>query len=126
MAGLSATWKGYIVNALLRGDASKFPPTVTARLYIGDPLVAGTEVTGTDYAAQSITFHAPDGNGAATNHETVEFPVAGSNWGTVTHLGLFAAGSPGSVIGSISIGSFAMPTGSQMVFADGSITFYWS
>jgi hypothetical protein len=44
-----------------------------------------------------VTFGAPS-NGASTNSAAVEFPQAGSSWGTITHIGLRDASSAGNLL----------------------------
>ena len=58
----------------------------------------GTELStsGTAYARQSATFTV-SGN-LATNGSAIEYAVATSNWGTVTHVGIFDAASGGNLL----------------------------
>jgi len=56
----------------------------------------GTECGGTSYARQSFTMTV-SGN-TATNGANVEFPVAGSSWGTLVAVGVFDALTSGNLI----------------------------
>ena len=56
----------------------------------------GTECSGTSYARQSFTMTV-SGN-AATNGANIEFPVAGSSWGTLVAVGVFDALTSGNLI----------------------------
>lgn len=58
-----------------------------------------TEVSssGTAYARQLVTFVTPTLS-ATSNVNTFDFPVATSNWGTVTYYGLFDAFTGGNVL----------------------------
>jgi hypothetical protein len=67
-------------------------------LYTTAPTDAGggTECSGTAYARQSFTLSV-SGN-LATNTANVEFPVAGSAWGTIVAVGVFTALTGGTLI----------------------------
>lgn len=56
----------------------------------------GTECSGTSYARQSFTMTV-SGN-TATNGANIEFPVAGSSWGTLVAVGVFDALTSGNLI----------------------------
>lgn len=56
----------------------------------------GTECSGTSYARQSFTMTV-SGN-TATNGANIEFPVAGSSWGTLVAVGVFTAVTGGDLI----------------------------
>lgn len=57
----------------------------------GTGAVIPYEVTGGGYVRRQITFNAPSG-GEATNSNTVDFGVASTDWGTVTHYALLNVG----------------------------------
>jgi hypothetical protein len=99
MAEMSNYLENALVNATLRNTAYTSPSTVYLALYTSDPTDAdtGTEVSGTSYARQSITFGAPS-NGASTNSAAIEFPQAGGSWGTVTHIGIRDASTAGNLL----------------------------
>jgi hypothetical protein len=99
MAEMSNYLENALVNVTLRATSYTAPTTVYLALYSNDPTDAdtGTEITGTNYARQSITFGAPS-NGATTNSAAIEFPQAGSSWGTVTHIGIRDALTTGNLL----------------------------
>jgi len=99
MAEMSNYLENALVNVTLRATSYTAPTTVYLALYSTDPTDAdtGTEITGTNYARQSITFGAPS-NGATTNSAAIEFPQAGSAWGTVTHIGIRDALTTGNLL----------------------------
>jgi hypothetical protein len=99
MAEMSNYLENALINGTLRATTYTAPTTVYVALYTTDPTDAdsGTEVSGTNYARQSVTFGAPS-NGASTNSAAVEFPQAGSSWGTITHIGLRDASSAGNLL----------------------------
>lgn len=93
-----------ILDHVFGGNAYTAPSTLYLALYTAAPGEAGggTEVSGVSYARQSAAMTV-SGNEATTS-ANVEFPAAGSNWGTVTHVGVFDAASGGNLLayGSLS------------------------
>jgi hypothetical protein len=83
----------------LRATTFTAPASVFLALYTTDPTDAdtGTECSGTAYARQSITFGAPS-NGVSTNSAVIDFPQAGSAWGTITHIGIRDAVTAGNLL----------------------------
>ena len=98
MAEMSNYLENALINATLR-NTSYTSTTVYLALYTSDPTDAdaGTEVSGTSYARQEITFGAPS-NGVSTNSAVIEFPQAGGSWGTVTHVGIRDASTSGNLL----------------------------
>lgn len=77
--------------------------TVYLALYTSNPTAndTGTEVSGGGYARQPITFGSPtleNGKQTIKNNARVEFPVATSDWGTITHIGIRTAATGGTLI----------------------------
>lgn len=99
MAEMSNYLENALINVTLRATAFTAPTTVYVALYTTDPTDAdtGTECSGTSYARQSVTFGAPS-NGVSTNSAAVEFPQAGSSWGTITHIGIRDALTTGNLL----------------------------
>jgi hypothetical protein len=99
MAEMSNYLENALINVTLRATAYTAPTTVYLALYTTDPTDAdtGTECSGTSYARQAVTFGAPS-NGASTNSAAVEFPQAGSAWGTITHIGIRDALTVGNLL----------------------------
>ena len=56
----------------------------------------GTECSGTSYARQSFTMTVS--GDTATNGANIEFPTAGSSWGTIVAVGVFTAVTGGDLI----------------------------
>lgn len=56
----------------------------------------GTEVVGGAYGRQTATFSVT-GN-LATNAAAIEWPTAGSAWGTLTHIAIFDAATAGTML----------------------------
>ena len=99
MAEMSNFLENSLINGTLRGTTYTAPTTVYLALYTSDPTDAdtGTEVSGTSYARQAITFVAPS-NGATTNSAAIEFPQAGGSWGTVAYVGIRDASTAGNLL----------------------------
>ena len=99
MAEMSNYLENALINVTLRATAYTAPTTVYLALYTTDPTDAdtGTECSGTSYARQSVTFGAPS-NGVTTNSAVIDFPQAGSAWGTITHIGIRDALTVGNLL----------------------------
>jgi hypothetical protein len=124
MAEMSNFLENALINATLRNTAYTSPSTVYLALYTSDPTDAdtGTEVSGTSYARQSITFGAPS-NGASTNSAAIEFPQAGGSWGTVTHVGIRDASTAGNLLYHTALdASKTIATGDVFRIASGSLS----
>ena len=61
----------------------------------------GTELSGSSYARQSITFTVSGNN--ASNNAAIEFPTASGSWGTITHVAVFDASTSGNMIAYASL-----------------------
>ena len=99
MAEMSNYLENALINGTLRATTFTAPASVFLALYTTDPTDAdtGTECSGTAYARQSITFGAPS-NGVSTNSAVIDFPQAGSAWGTITHIGIRDAVTTGNLL----------------------------
>ena len=99
MAELSNYLENALINVTLRATSYTAPTTVYLALYTSDPTDAdtGSEVSGTSYARQSITFGAPS-NGVSTNSAAIEFPQATGSWGTVGWIGIMDALTTGNLL----------------------------
>ena len=93
----------YLKNKLLDHAVGKTaftkPDAVYLAAFVGDPEGAGTEVTAnttTDYIRKVITWGTAADAGAISNTAEVDFGVAGSAWGTLTHLAIYDAESSGN------------------------------
>ncbi|MDP4095478.1 hypothetical protein OIN60_01555 [Paenibacillus sp. P96] len=96
-------WKTACINAALRGIAFTSPSQVYIALYTSDPTDAdtGQEVTGAGYARRAVTFSAPmlqDRRAAVSSTADVSFPIAGAEWGLITHIGIRDAVTGGNLI----------------------------
>lgn len=102
------SFTNYLENKVLAyvftGTAFTSP---SSSLYLGlfttDPGEAGggTEVSGTNYARQLFTMTTT--GAASTNGSAIEFPAAGSSWGTVTHVAVLDALTSGNMLASAAL-----------------------
>lgn len=117
MPSISTYLENAILNHTLRNTPFTAPTTVYIGLFLTDPTEddTGTEVSGIAYARQPATFVAPVA-GSTSNAADIEFPIAGSNWGTITHLGVYDASSGGNLLyhGPFTV-SKVIQTGDQFV-----------
>ena len=83
---------------------------------------SGTELSGSSYARQAITF-ASASSGSVSSNATVTFPTATGSWGTVSHWGIWDASSSGNLLYH---GSFAasksIASGDVLKVSSGDIT----
>jgi hypothetical protein len=124
MAEMSNYLENALINVTLRATAYTAPTTVYVALYTSDPTDAdtGTEVSGTSYARQAVTFGAPS-NGASTNSAAVEFPQAGGSWGTVSYIGIRDASTAGNLLYHTALdASKTIATGDVFRIASGSLS----
>ena len=118
----------YLENKLLDhtlGTASfTMPSTVYLACFTSDPTDAGsgTEVSGSGYSRQAITFGAASG-GSTTNSSAETFTASGGNFGTISHIGIYDASTSGNLLvyGALN-SSKTINDGESIVFSIGSIT----
>lgn len=97
MAAKTVYAQKLVQNALLRGSSFISPSALYIALFTTAPTdlytsasPTGVEITGNNYARQSITFNTPTGVPATTtNTGLITFPVSTADWGTVVSFGLF-------------------------------------
>jgi hypothetical protein len=90
-----------ILNHVLRNTAYTTPGTaVYVSLHTADPTDAGTgtEVSGTAYARVQVTAWDVPASRATQNTNAITWSAAGSNWGTVTHIGIWDALTTGNML----------------------------
>ena len=97
MGALSNYAETQLLNSIFRSG------TLYLALYKTNPTDSNTgeEVTGGNYARQSVTFGAPlqvNDKGTIRNATDVVFPVATADWGTVNYVGVVDAASGGNLI----------------------------
>ena len=127
-----------ILNHVLRNTAYTSPGTaIYIALHTADPSDAGTgtEVTGTSYARVQVTAWDAPASRATANTNAITWSAAGSNWGTVTHIGIWDASTTGNLLfygaltASKSVASgttFSISAGELDITLDGEFSTYLS
>lgn len=103
MAAASNWLEEAILNYFFRNQSIAQPTQIYLALYINDPTDSdtGTEVSGLGYVRQQITFAAPTQSGdkgLISNNQKVEFPIAGADWGQISHWGIRTAQNGGNLL----------------------------
>ena len=99
MSAMSDYLENEILDHILATGAYTMPTTVYVGLSTGsfNDDNSGTELTGNNYARESISFGAAT-SGTASNDAAVEFNAATGSWGTVSHFGIFDALTSGNLL----------------------------
>lgn len=101
---MAGSYTDYLEDKVLRHVFTNTTYTPPATIYVGLFTVAptdtggGTEVSGTSYARQSAAFSVSGTGTTATNSANIEYPAAGSAWGTVVAVALFDASTAGNML----------------------------
>lgn len=125
MAALSDYAEKLLLDwAMTTGSATR-PTAWYVALYTAAPSDSGggTEVTGSGYSRQSVTFDAATSPGGTTsNNNTVSFTASGGSFGTVTHIGIHTASTGGQLLwhGSMTA-SKTVADGDTLEFSIGNI-----
>tara|TARA_R100001510_G_scaffold18399_1_gene15870 strand:+ start:98 stop:484 length:387 start_codon:yes stop_codon:yes gene_type:complete len=99
MAGFSDYLENKVLDYVFSGGSFSQPGTKHVALFTtapGDDGTGGTECSGTGYARQSVTLSTS--GSATTNSGAVEFPTAGSSWGTIVAAGVYDASTSGNLL----------------------------
>jgi len=97
-----SAFSDYLENKVLLhvfgATAYTAPTTLYLALYTVAPTDTGggTECSGTAYARQTVAFTVT--TDTASNTAAVEYPTAGSAWGTIVAVGVFDALSSGNLL----------------------------
>jgi len=104
---LTDTFETLLLKFLLTTDSVTRPTNWYVGLYASgnqpSDSASGTELSGSGYARQSVSFSVT-GN-AGTNSGTITFPTATGSWGTVTFAGIFDAQTSGNLIAYAQLGA---------------------
>jgi hypothetical protein len=101
MSALSDYSEKLILDYLMTDGAATRPTAWYIALYTAAPSDAGggTEVSGSGYAREAVTFAAASSPaGTTSNTGAVSFTAAGGSWGTITHIGIFDAVTGGNLL----------------------------
>jgi hypothetical protein len=122
MTDFSDNLENELLDHVFRNAAYSSPSAVYLALYTANPTDAGggTEVAGSGYAREAITFGAASG-GAIANTSAVEFTAGGGNFGTITAVGIFDASTSGNLLAWNEITSVTINDGDTLNFPIGDI-----
>jgi hypothetical protein len=101
MAALSDYAEKLLLDWMMTAGAATRPTAWYVALYTAAPSDAGggTEVSGSGYARQAVTFAAASTPaGTTSNTSAITFTAAGGDWGAVSHIGLFDASTSGNLL----------------------------
>ena len=101
MAALSDHAEALLLDWLMTTGTATRPTAWYVALFTAAPSDSGggTEVSGSGYARQSVTFDAASSPGGTTsNTGAVSFTASGGSFGTVTHIGIFDASTAGNLL----------------------------
>lgn len=125
---MASNWlEDAILNYFFRNQSVAQPTGTYLALYINDPTDndTGTEVSGEGYQRQQITFGSPSqvgDKGVIANNQKVEYAIAQSDWGNVSHWGIKSAQTEGNLLCR---GSFSrvenVQTGNRFTIESGNI-----
>lgn len=99
MSALSDYAENKVLDHTLGTTAWTMPATVYLGLSVASIAddASGTELSGSGYARQSISF-ASASSGSASTDATVTFPTATGSWGSVGYWSLWDASSAGNLL----------------------------
>lgn len=88
-----------LIDATVRKTTYTTPTQTYVALYTSDPTKnnTGTEVSGVTYTRFPLTMDAPD-DGVTQNTSEMEWAVATTVWGTITHVGIMDASVAGNLL----------------------------
>jgi len=101
MAALSDHSEVLLLDWLMTTGSATRPTAWYVALYTAAPSDSGggTEVSGSGYSRQAVTFAAATSPGGTTsNTGDITFTAAGGDWGTLTHIGIHDASSGGNLL----------------------------
>lgn len=101
MSALSNYAEKLLLDWMMTSGSATRPTAWYVALYTAAPSDSGggTEVTGSGYSRQSVTFDAAATPGGTTsNNNLVSFTASGGDFGTVSHIGIFDASTSGNLL----------------------------
>lgn len=125
MAALSDYSEKLILDYLMTTGSATRPTNWYVALYTSAPSDSGggTELSGSGYAREAVTFAAAtSGAGTTSNSGAVVFTADGGDWGSVTHMGIHDATSGGNLLwhGALAAAKTVLD-GDSLEFAVGNI-----
>lgn len=94
--------KDQVLNHFFRASYTNSPDAAShIALFNGDPQDGGTELSGSGYARQAVTFaapvNAPEGGRMVANSNELEYGPATANWAQASHWAAYTASSGGTL-----------------------------
>ena len=125
MAALSDYSEKLLLDYLMTTGSATRPTNWYVGLYTAAPSDSGggTELSGSGYAREAVTFAAAtSGTGTTSNSGAVVFTADGGDWGSVTHMGIHDATSSGNLLwhGALAAAKTVLD-GDSLEFAAGNI-----
>lgn len=125
MAALSDYAEKLLLDWMMTTGSATRPTAWYVGLFTAAPSDSGggTEVSGSGYAREAVTFAAASTPGGTTsNTGDVSFTASGGDWGTITHIGIFDASTSGNLLwhGSMTA-SKVVNDGDTLQFSTGNI-----
>jgi hypothetical protein len=99
MSAMSDHLENEILDHILSVGSYTMPSAVYLGLSVasmGDD-ASGTELSGSGYARQAVTFSAASG-GTTSNSAAITFPTATGSWGSIGYWSLWDASSSGNML----------------------------
>lgn len=93
--------RGKVTDHVLRNIAYAPPPVVYVSLHTSDPTVnatAGTEISASWYARQSVSYAAQVTAGQTSNNATITYPGVQTSAVTVTHFAIWDSATLGNML----------------------------
>jgi hypothetical protein len=112
-----------LANATVRNTSYTGPATVYVALYSTAPTAAtsGTELSGSGYTRESVTFSAPTAGVAASN-VAVTFGAATANWSPAVAIATVDASTGGNIMWFKDIATQVVKSGDSLTIDSGDIT----
>jgi len=125
MAALTDYLENALLDHVLRNTALASPTTVYLALFDASPTdtgAGGTEITGTGYSRQAVTFAAPV-DGATSNSNQINLTNASGGAWSVAAVGIMDANSGGNMLcyGTLTGGTRTVDDGDTLTFNAGDI-----
>lgn len=123
MSDLTDFLENELLDHVLRNSSYTPPSAVYLGLFTTAPTDAGggTEVSGSGYARQAITFGSAASGGTISNTAAVAFTASGGNFGNVLAVGIFDALTTGNLLFWKAITSVTINSGDTLNFPIGDI-----
>jgi hypothetical protein len=112
-----------LANATVRNTSYTSPATVYCALYSVAPTAStsGTELSGSGYSRQAVTFSAPVA-GVATSNVAVTFGPASATWSPAVAIATVDASTGGNIMWFKTIATQVVRSSNSLTIASGDIT----